>query len=149
MPIYNLINPSDAYTFIAPSDEAAAVSVLFLSHGAYGAESTESDFASPIFSFSGEEYAEQWFKENFGHGLSESLDKHLEIMPEVLESFLIASKAERETIDLACSMVSNEQARELRLKFHDNKRSSTNNIGKVAWNKAERLRWSNANKKGG
>ena len=61
---YELINPSDPYTFLAKTKESAALAV-FLLGTMYGASPKDDDEEKriPVFLFGG---AEEWYQEEFG-----------------------------------------------------------------------------------
>ena len=60
---YELINPSDPYTFIAADYETAVLAVFCLGP-AYGARPKDGGEDVPIFLFGG---AVKWYAEKFGH----------------------------------------------------------------------------------
>lgn len=64
---FNLINPSDAYTFEADDLVIAAVMVCLLGDGKYGAdeigEGSSKDNHVPVFLFGGHD---EWFSRKFG-----------------------------------------------------------------------------------
>lgn len=68
---FELINPSDKYLFEAPSLEVAALSVLLLGHGNYGAKQVDGDAEVPLFLLGGN--PDPWFEENFGRTLKASV----------------------------------------------------------------------------
>jgi hypothetical protein len=71
---FELINPSDPYTFTAPDLETAALAVVLLGRGQYGGKSLDGGEDVPIFLFGGHD---EWFAEKFGRTPKESLD-HIE-----------------------------------------------------------------------
>ncbi len=64
---FNLINPSDAYTFEAEDMEVAAVMVCLLGDGKYGADEIGKGASNgnhvPVFLFGGHD---EWFVRKFG-----------------------------------------------------------------------------------
>lgn len=68
---YELINPSDPYTFLAKTKESAALAV-FLLGTMYGASPKDDDEEKriPVFLFGG---AEEWYQEEFGRSTEEGL----------------------------------------------------------------------------
>ena len=66
---YELINPSDPYTFLAKTKESAALAV-FLLGTMYGASPKDDDEEKriPVFLFGG---AEEWYQEEFGRSTEE------------------------------------------------------------------------------
>jgi hypothetical protein len=84
---FELVNPSDMYTFSARSLEVAAQAVLLLGEGAYGGKSLDGGKDVPIFLFGGHD---EWFKENFGKTAEESLDaRDNEALAECFDSFTL------------------------------------------------------------
>lgn len=107
---FELINPSDPYTFTAPDLETAALAVVLLSRGQYGGKSLDGGNDVPIFLFGGHN---EWFTEKFGRTVQESLD-HIahEAIAACLDTFTLGRE----------------------------ERSSMNNIGKGAQMLAKALR---------
>jgi hypothetical protein len=68
---FELVNPSDLYTFTAPDLETAALAVVLLGRGQYGGKSLDGGEDVPIFLLSGHN---EWFGETFGRTVQESLD---------------------------------------------------------------------------
>lgn len=106
---FELVNPSDPYTFTAPNLETAALAVVLLGRGRYGAKSLDGGKDVPIFLLGGHD---EWFTENFGRTVQESLDH-------------IAHEAIAACLDTLAI---------------DGERSSLNNIGEGAKLLAEALR---------
>ena len=73
---YKLINPSDAYTFLAPDLEVAAALVILVGGGKMAGENlTRTDEPGvPFFIFGG---CEQWIERNFGHPKLEEWLNHI------------------------------------------------------------------------
>lgn len=134
MPIYNLINPSDSYTFEAPDLTTAGVAAYLLNE-AYGAQRIDVDEQerTPVF-FGWDE----WLKER---GIDEPWIKaHATELADVFDSFLIGSYQERLDIADAMAMMSDEKREEFRAKRQDRRRTSMNKIGERAYNLAAFLR---------
>jgi hypothetical protein len=68
---FELVNPSDAYTFTAPDLETAALAVVLLGRGRYGGKSLDGGKDVPIFLLGGHD---NWFVAQFGRRVQESLD---------------------------------------------------------------------------
>lgn len=66
---FELINPSYPYTFIASSNEVAALAV-FLIGSAYGVKAKDDSFEVPITMFGG---GAEWYQEQFGHSADDGL----------------------------------------------------------------------------
>ena len=71
---FEIINPSDPYTFTAPSLEIAALVTIFLGHGQYSAKSldTPPNDGVPFLMFGG---SDTWFQDHCGCTLQESADR--------------------------------------------------------------------------
>lgn len=67
---FELVNPSDPYTFKAPSLMTAAFACILLSDGKYGARQLNGGHVVPPFFLGG---SDKWFMEKFGANLEESL----------------------------------------------------------------------------
>jgi hypothetical protein len=76
--LWEISNPSDAYTMEAPSLQIAACAVFMLGRGCFGATCEESDLRVPIFIFGG---AEDWAKENGMPDLGDYITEHREEVP--------------------------------------------------------------------
>jgi hypothetical protein len=71
---FEIVNPSDPYTFTAPTLEIAALVVCLLGEGKYGGTSldTPRGVDVPIFIFGGHD---EWFKEQFGCTFEDSYER--------------------------------------------------------------------------
>ena len=72
---YQLINPSDPYTFLTPDLETAALTVFCLGT-MYGAEPQGKGENVPVFLFGG---AEEWYEEKFGRRPEEGIKEISEV----------------------------------------------------------------------
>lgn len=135
---YEIINPSDAYTFSAPDFATAAAAVLLLGEGKYGARSEDDTERLPVFLFGG---SGPFIVETFGAvGLSDWIDAHRAAIADALDSVMSYGFRERGAFDAACELLSGEALQGYRAKLHDANRSSMNDIGSRAWAIAARLR---------
>ncbi len=86
---FNLINPSDPYTFEAPDLEIAAVAVCLLGNGQYLADALGDDADKgnnvPAFLFGGHD---EWFASRFGAGFEAVTDRCMEGHAEILAACL-------------------------------------------------------------
>lgn len=146
--IFELINPSDAYTFEAKNHLAAALATVFVGNGNYGADQVDGagDFKVPPFLFGG---ADEWFCEKFGATFQDVLNR-LETsdmldLADALDSFLIGDYHCREHYQLALESAVDKQA--FRDDWHNRHRSSMNNIGLQAWALAKNIREKEGKKK--
>ena len=85
---YELINPSDPYTFLAESFEVAVLTVFCIST-AYGAKSKDGEKEVPLFIFGG---SEAWFLGEFHKTVEESLNENKRAVADALDSFIIQPK---------------------------------------------------------
>lgn len=87
---YEIVNPSDPYTLETDNLEAAAVACFFLGSGKYALTDEEGNQAVPFFLFGGHD---EWFKEHFGYGFEESIDRvDKQKLVEALESVSMGSE---------------------------------------------------------
>ncbi len=127
---YELINPSDPYTFIAADKEVAALVIgnLSLAFGAETKDRAEED-GVPIFIFGG---FEEWYQEEFGRTPAEGLAAKKNELGEALVSFMLGRFEDRERYNAALEAIdSPEKAEVFKRKWQDG-RTSLNNIGDVA-----------------
>lgn len=130
MKIYEIANPSDAYTLEAEDFLVAAVAVAMLGNGAYGIP------GSPILWG-----WDAWLKERIPQGLDAYITANREAIATVLDSVMIGSEADRVLYQKTLSLIeSPERREEFRQLRHDTHRSSMNNIGTRAWALAKRMR---------
>lgn len=88
---YELINPSDPYTFLADTKEVAALTV-FCIDAMYGAESEDGNETVPIFPFGG---SEKWYKETFHRTVEEGLQENREQVAQAMLSFMFGHFEDR------------------------------------------------------
>lgn len=125
--LYELINPSDAYTFRAPSIEVAGVCAAFLST-AYGARQLggNSTETTPILLGWNE-----WLEDR---GINDAwIDSHASEISEAYASFMIGDYAQRSEIESLLQMVPEEQRQKWLNERQEKKRSSLNKIGERAY----------------
>ena len=133
---YNLINPSDPYTFIAADYETAVLTVFCLST-AYGAEPKDGGEDVPILIFGG---AVNWYKEKFGHTPDDGLDKKRDAVADALASMMLGDFKDRRRYELALSAIDDPEKKARFIDEWQGGRSSLNNIGGAAHALAKRLR---------
>ena len=139
MTLYDVSNPSDAYTFEAPDTTVAFVVVALLGNGGYGATPIGDDKAEkiPIFLFGG---ADDWMRER-GIVIDRVLADRKPAIIESLDSVLIGDAHDRQAFRDGLELIDDPAKRvQWRDRWHDDRRSSMNNIGKRAWTIAARLR---------
>ena len=137
--LFNITNPSDPYTMVAPDLETAALSVLLIGQGQYGLAELTGDKSGnmPIFLNSGHD---EWFTKQFGHNFSTSLDAACDTparraeLVKALASVRIGDAAQRRAFDLAAADCETIEAyKEVLEVLHDFRRTSENDIGRHAW----------------
>jgi hypothetical protein len=85
---FELVNPSDPFTFTASSLEVAAQAVLLIGEGTFGGKSLDGGTDVPIFIFGRD--PDPWFQENFGKTAEESFDTRDDnALAECFESFTL------------------------------------------------------------
>lgn len=132
--LYELVNPSDPYTFRAPNIQVAGAAVALLSTS-FGATCLEDgdDETTPIL-FGWKEWCDS-------HGIDGPWIKaHKEEIADALDSFLIGGKNERADVETMLAELPEEKREEWRAKRQDRHRSSMNRIGEAAYRLAKRIR---------
>lgn len=139
--VYELINPSDAYTLAAPSHEVAAMACLHLGDGAYGLREVGGDFVFPVFLFGG--FAE-WVPTAFGMSQEEYFGpwrrEHCCAVVKALRSVVIGSPGDRQIYEAAVAAIPDPAARAaFRDAWHEGRRPSLNDIGRYALGLADAM----------
>jgi hypothetical protein len=140
--IFEIINPSDPYTLECDDFKIAAAGVFLLGRGKLGLSTEENhDLHMPPFIFATEEQVVEWFKGIGIEQIGPFLDENRTKVADALDTVLIGSERNRRTFEkvLACitDPIERQKARDT---YHDEKRSSLNDIGAAAWNLARSLR---------
>ena len=132
--LYELINPSDPYTFHAPSLEIAGVCAVLLSTG-YGATPLEgdSDETTPIL-FGWKEWLD-------ARGIDDAwMIAHYSEIADAYDTFLIGGEKERKDVESMLAMLPEEKREEWRAQRQDRHRSSLSAIGERAYKYAKHFR---------
>lgn len=139
--VYEIINPSDPYTFRASDDKVAEAVVLLVGDGAYGCLRVEDDETiGRMLAFIGKGEAEKYIEENFGN-LGDYLRANKDEIIAALDSVLCMSAGQRFTYESALELIEGEEKKKAyRDGVHDKLRSSMNDIGAYAWKLAARFR---------
>jgi predicted aminopeptidase len=139
MTLYEIANPSDAYT-IEGELLPCAIATLLVGEGAYGLKTVDGETAAPIFLFGGHE---EWLKERGVDDMPTYLEnpEHRAEVAAALETVLIGDFADRKRMErvLAC-VTSDDERTKAKAAWHDERRSSMNDIGRRAALYAKRLR---------
>jgi len=131
--LYELINPSDPYTFYAPSVEVAGVCAVLLSTS-YGAKPVSGDGESTPILFGWQE----WLTE---HGIDNAwITEHKDEIADAYDSFLIGDSSKRADVESMLAMLSEDKRQEWRDQRQDRHRSSMSRIGEIAYVRAEAIR---------
>lgn len=125
---YELINPSDPYTFVAENKEIAALTVFCIS-SLYGVKSQDGKEEIPIFLFGG---SKEWYKKEFGHAPEERLEEEKEKVADALLSFMYGHFEDRRRYEAALNAITDENKKEQFIKDWQDGRSSLNDIGTYA-----------------
>lgn len=142
MIVFSLVNPSDPYTLVAPSLKIAAVATCIFGEGRYGLRQCDGqgDAAMPPFMEFGHE---SWFQRKFGETFEQALydvhSRHREAMVRCLGSVLYGTLADRLKIGPELDLLGAEERALRLLDWHDSNRSSSNDIGRRAWDFSNRL----------
>ena len=132
---YELINPSDPYTFLAKTKESAALAVFLLGTmylgTMYGASPKDDDEEKriPVFLFGGEE---EWYQEEFGRSTEEGLEKEKKNVADALLSFMDGHFEDRRRYEAALKAITDEEKKKEFMREWQDGRSSLNNIGSYA-----------------
>lgn len=136
--IWEIVNPHDAYTIVAPAFLPAAAAVLLIGEGKYALTPVDNTFSMPLFLLGG---SEPWLKEHFGDFGNWLKDpKFLAKTADALDSVMSFGPGERSAYELAIAMLPEDKRAEYRDKVHDKNRGSMSNLGKRAWQLAKLLR---------
>lgn len=138
--LFEIVNPSDPYTFEAENVDIACVAVLFLGNGAYGLNVPDGqpNPDCPMFLFGGDPAA--WAEKRLGCSLNDYLTKHGDAIASALDSVLIGDFSDRQIFNDAVAKMNEVGAVQFKNQWHDKKRSSLSDIGKRAWALAKALR---------
>lgn len=140
--LWELINPSDAYTMAGDDYDVAAVACLLLGEGHMGLVEIGGARRVPIMLFG---LNDAWAQEGFGCTVTDLCNRVMKekrtALADALASVMIASPAERASYTLALEFIDDPTKRQTyRDRWHDRQRSSLNDIGKRAWEMADRIR---------
>ena len=140
--LYEIINPSDPYTIEADSLDVALAACLFLGDGQYAFEPLTDGPRIPLFLFGG---VETWCQGHFNQSLEATLNHVLKEkcteLADCMDSCLIGKASDRATYLNALELIDDPSKREQwRAKWHEDRRSSLNDIGSRAFKMAQNFR---------
>lgn len=143
-PLWEIINPSDPYTFHAESLLVAAVVCILLGHGGFSVREVSDSGEGrcvPMFFFASEGQIDEWFQQSCGVAtLKAAISRAVPELPAALRSVWIGSASERRSKEHALRHIPDEAGRRAYLaELHDQQRSSLNDIGTRAWALADAL----------
>lgn len=136
---YELINPSDPYTFLADDLETAALVVFALST-AYGAKSKDGDEEVPVFLFVGAEEAEKWYTEQFGRSPEDGTIAKKKQLASAFESVMLGNFEDRRRYAAALEAITDPNKRDEFISVWQDGCSSVNDIGTYCHNLAKALK---------
>lgn len=147
---YEIVNPSDMATFLAPDRDIALAALAFIGEGAYGGTPLErsgerlnkdeaDSLAVPMFLFGG--YEEWWKAQGYA---SEPIETMLATRkPEIIAALRTASYGsleDRKSYDSACAAIDDPaKLAKFKADWEDRRRSSMNRIVQRAWDYADAL----------
>lgn len=138
--LFHLINMSDPYTFEAPDLKTAALTTLLLGGGEYGAESEDKSLEVPVMLLVGREGIVQWFKDKCDLDITGvTIGDMREPVGKCLASFVIGSFEQRKIYEDMRTVLREDLQTDFKIKWHDDRRSSLNDIGRRAWRLSEQL----------
>lgn len=131
MPLYELINPSDPYTFEAPNIKVAGIVALLISSG-FGANRVGDDIeeTSPVLLG-----WDEWLKDNDIDKVW--IDNHRAELAQAFDSFLIGGLHDRQDVVDMLEELPPEKQEAWRAKRQDRRRTSINQIGERAYELAK------------
>lgn len=125
MTVYKLINPSDSWTFLAPSDKIAFLISLIVGRGQTPAE--RDGWSSPFYFGKGAD-PEGDYQKQFNEPMEGAIDRNRSELIESLKSFMIHRDRSPEVL-----------TGEALDKWNDKHRSSMNDFGGYAFEVAKKL----------
>jgi hypothetical protein len=124
MNVYELVNPSDEWTFLAPNDKIAWLVSFIVGEGKTPAK--RDGWSSGLYIFGGD--PEKDFEKEFGEPLKGFLDRYRDDIIKSLRTFMIHRERSEKPLE----------GKELR-EWNENLRSSINDFGGYAFEFADRL----------
>ena len=129
--IYELINPSDLYTLVAPDFKIAVIVALNLGSGNYGLKDENGEQVMPIML--DDKSATEWTEGTFGCTLTDLFEGvDWEAVAACLRSVAIVPIKYRDIYDRALAAMPEDERTAYAARWHDQRRTSMNDIGKRA-----------------
>jgi len=150
---YEIVNPSDAATLLAPDREIALAALALIAEGRYAGRAIARDLEPideaaakphyvPLFLFNGPEGYEDWWRaagwteEPVGKALRE---RKAEVVA-ALRSCAYGRLEDRRTYQSACAAITDPaKLAAFKTEWEDRRRSSLNAIVQIAWRLADRV----------
>lgn len=130
--LFELVNPSDPYTFYAPSVQIAGIVAYSLAPG-FGAKAVGQDLSTPVFLG-----WDEWMQ---SHGIDDDFaEQHRSEIADAFDSFVIGTAARRADVESMLARLPESERQAWRDERQDRHRSSESKIGEVAYEYAKRLR---------
>ncbi len=148
--LYEIINMSDKYTIEAHSLDIAFAACVFLGSGQYAFEPlADGGTKIPFFMFGG---TDEWCKENLNNSMKDTIDSIMQSearrleLADCFDSCLIGGAQHRKTYKDGLALIDDPAKRgQWKSKWHDDRRSSMNDIGGRAYKMAAKLRAGSTN----
>jgi hypothetical protein len=137
--IYEIINPSDPYTLESDDFAVACLATLLIGEGRFALHAVgDQQQRMPIFLFGN---PDGWLIQTFGKSLETFLEQTPpEALAACLDSVLIGSPQDRQTYQEGLALIDDPaKKKQWRDTWHDQHRSSMNDIGRWAHKLAERF----------
>ena len=134
---YELINPSDPYTFLAADHETAAL-VIGILGTSYAAKPKEGDEEVPLFLFCPDQF-DPWYQEQFRRSPDDGLEAKKSEVSMALASMMLGGFEDRRRYQAALDAITDSAKREQFIVTWQDGYSSLNNIGDYAHKLAKKL----------
>ena len=132
--LFELVNPSDYYTFRCSNRNIAILAALLLSPN-YVVKSHNNEWSGPLFSFGG---LDQWIQDTFSCKLEKAFKQYAAELAAALETLIIGNRAD---FDSAVAAIDDpDKRRKFVEQWKDRHQSSCNDIGGKAVDIACKLR---------
>lgn len=139
--VWEIITPSDPYTMVSADPIVAALAMLCLLHWRGAAHTVdEPRIETPFFPFGIEaQVAEETVQAMTGQTIEQAIKRRHRAIIQALDSVLIGTPRDRALFEAATRYMTPRDATAFRAEWHNIRRTSLNNIGKRAWDLAERF----------
>lgn len=140
MTIWEIVNISDPYTMICDDFEVATVACILLGEGEYGLREVNGERKVPIMLF-GADWIENEFRCSAQDLMIRVGTEKREELAHALDSILIGTPGERVSFSMPMDIIEDQDKRHKWSEdWHDQHRSSLNDIGRHAWAIAKHIR---------